>query len=65
MVLYVASVLMYFNVMHGFMEDGRFECFNLGDSKLNIRMFSLLWENKENMRPLVGTSQMLMGAHAE
>ena len=29
------------------------------DYKLNIHMFSLLWENKENMRPLFGTS---MGA---
>ena len=35
---------------------GRFECFNMWDSKLNIHMFFLLGENKENMRPLVGTS---------
>ena len=44
MYLYVASVLMYLNVIHvqDFMEGGRFECFNMWDSKLNIRMFSLL-----------------------
>ena len=42
--LYVASVLMYFNIIHGFMEGGRFECFNMWDYKLN------------NMCQLVGTS---------
>ena len=42
MYLYVASVLMYLNVIHDFMEGGTFECFNMWDSNLNIRMFSLL-----------------------
>ena len=59
MYLYVASVLVYFNIIHGFMEGVRFECFNMWDYKLNIRMFSL-WGggggDKENMCQLVGTS---------
>ena len=40
----------------GWMFQYVVECFNMWDSKLNIHMFSLLWENKENMRPLFGAS---------
>ena len=60
MYLYVASVLVYFNIIHGFMEGGRFECFNMWDYKLNIRMHVFLvgggGGDKENMCQLVGTS---------
>ena len=52
MYLYVASVLMYLNVIHDFMEGGTFECFNMWDSKLNIRMFSLLGGGQGKHAPI-------------